>query len=75
MTTTTQIAQNQLILTFDNTAMMSTVKKMLSFMQGVTITTPRKKKLNGIDRALLDIKEGRVYKAESLDDLFNQLDA
>lgn len=75
MTTTTQIAQNQLILTFDNTAMMSTVKKMLSFMQGVTITTPRKKKLNGIDRALLDIKEGRVHKAESLDDLFNQLDA
>lgn len=75
MTTTTQIAQNQLILTFDNTAMMSTVKKMLSFIQGVTITTPRKKKLNGIDRALLDIKEGRVHKAESLDDLFNQLDA
>lgn len=75
MTTTTQIAQNQLILTFDNTAMMSTVKKMLSFMQGVTITTPRKKKLNGVDRALLDIKEGRVHKAESLDDLFNQLDA
>lgn len=47
----------------------------ITFMQGVTITTPRKKKLSGIDRALLDIKEGRVHKAESLDDLFNQLDA
>ena len=73
MPTSTQITQNQLILTFDNTAMMSTVKKMLSFMQGVTITTPRKKKLNGVDRALLDIKEGRVYKAESVDDMFKQI--
>ncbi|MDO4211946.1 MAG: hypothetical protein Q4D23_09590 [Bacteroidales bacterium] len=75
MPTTTQIAQNQLILTFENASIMSAVKKMLSFMQGVTVTTPRKKKLNGVDQALLDIKEGRVYHAESLDDLFNQLDA
>lgn len=47
----------------------------ITFMQGVTITTPRKKELNAVDQALLDIKEGRVHKAESLDDLFNQLDA
>lgn len=73
MPTTTQIAQNQLILTFENTSLMRTVKKMLSFMQGVTITTPRKKKLNRVDQALLDIKEGRVYKAESLEDLIKQL--
>lgn len=75
MPTTTQIAQNQLILTFENASIMSAVKKMLSFMQGVTVTTPRKKKLNAVDQALLDIKEGRVYHAESLDDLFKQLDA
>ena len=73
MATSTQIAPNQLILTFDNNAIMSTVKKMLSLIQGVTITVPRKKKLNGIDRALLDIKEGRVYKAESVDDMFKQI--
>ena len=75
MPTSTQITQNQLILTFEDTSVMRTVKKMLSFMQGVSITTPRKKKLNGVDQALLDIKEGRVYRAESLEDLFNQLDA
>lgn len=73
MATSTQIAPNQLIVTFDNIGIMNTVKKMLSLIQGVTVTVPRKKKLNGIDRALLDIKEGRVYKAESLDDLIKQL--
>lgn len=73
MATSTQIAPNQLIVTFDNIGIMNTVKKMLSLIQGVTVTVPRKKKLNGIDRALLDIKEGRVYKAESVDDLIKQL--
>lgn len=73
MATSTQIAPNQLIVTFDNNGIMNTVKKMLSLIQGVTVTVPRKKKLNGIDRALLDIKEGRVYKAESVDDMFKQI--
>lgn len=73
MATSTQIAPNQLIVTFDNIGIMNTVKKMLSLIQGVTVTVPRKKKLNGIDRALLDIKEGRVYKAESVDDMFKQI--
>lgn len=29
--------------------------------------------MSGIDRALKDVEEGRVYKAKDVDDLFNQI--
>ena len=32
-----------------------------------------KKKPTGIDEALLDIKEGRVYKAKNVDDMFKKI--
>ncbi|MBN2776223.1 MAG: hypothetical protein JXR36_01190 [Bacteroidales bacterium] len=32
-----------------------------------------KKKMSGIDEALLDIKEGRVYKAKNTDDMFKKI--
>ena len=31
------------------------------------------KKKNGLDEALEDIEEGRVYDAESVDDMFKQI--
>lgn len=35
----------------------------------------RKRRKNGLDQALDDINHGRVYKADSVDDLFKQLEA
>lgn len=31
------------------------------------------KRISGIDKALKDVEEGRVYKAKNVDDLFNQI--
>ena len=45
--------------------------RTLSKKMGWTIKRQRK---NGIDRALDDIKAGRVYEARSVDDLFEQLE-
>ena len=45
--------------------------RTLSKKMGWTIKRPRK---SGIDRALDDIKAGRVYEAKSVDDLFDQLE-
>ena len=36
--------------------------------------TIRPKKKSGIDKALEDVKEGRVYKAKDADDLISQID-
>ena len=41
------------------------VKKM-----GWTIDT---QPMSGLDEALKDVEEGRVYKAKDVDDLFNQI--
>lgn len=41
------------------------VKKM-----GWSIET---KRISGIDKALKDVEEDRVYKAKNVDDLFNQI--
>ena len=45
--------------------------RTLSKKMGWTIKRPRK---SGIDRALDDVKAGRVYEAKNVDDLFEQLE-
>ncbi|MDO5524758.1 MAG: hypothetical protein Q4F85_01555 [Prevotella sp.] len=45
--------------------------KTLSKKMGWTIKRKRK---TGIERALDDVKAGRVYEAKSVNDLFEQLD-
>lgn len=39
-------------------------------MEYHTVEIPRRA---GLDEAIEDIKEGRVYKAESVDDMMNQI--
>ena len=64
----------QLILQFEDTRVMNRLIKVIELMKGVSIvnviSTPKK---SGLDAALDDVKEGRVYKAESTDDLFKQI--
>lgn len=63
-----------MIVTFDDVSIMQQVKKTISLMRGVkSVTIPRKKKVCGIDRALKDVEEGRVYHADSVDDMFKQI--
>ena len=44
-----------------------------SKMATAAITMPRKKRMCGLDRALKDVEEGRVYRAESVEDMFKQI--
>lgn len=67
-------AANQMIVTFDDVSIMQQVKKAISLMRGVkSVTIPRQKKVCRIDRALKDVEEGRVYHADSVDDMFKQI--
>lgn len=40
----------------------------------MTTRTSGSRRKSGLDEALDDIKQGRVYKADSVDDLFRQLE-
>ena len=68
------MTMKQLILQFEDTRVMNRLIKVIELMKGVSIvnviSTPKK---SGLDAALDDVKEGRVYKAESTDDLFKQI--
>lgn len=44
---------------------------MIELMNGVTVVEPTPK--SGLDKALEDVKAGRVYKAKDVDDLFKQI--
>ena len=64
----------QLVLQFENASVMNRLIKVSELMKGVSIveviSTPKK---SGLDAALEDVKEGRMYKAEGTDDFFKQI--
>ena len=68
------MTMKQLILQFEDTRVMNRLIKVIELMKGVSIvnviSTPKK---SGLDAALEDVKEGRLYKAKSTDDLFKQI--
>ena len=49
-------------------------KKLVKLLEALSLAgaTVEKKK-NGLDEALEDIEEGRVFEAESVDDMFKQI--
>lgn len=65
---------NQMVVTFDDVSVMQQVKKTLALVRGVkSISMPRKKRVCGLDRALKDVKEGRVTQWNSLEEMFDTL--
>lgn len=73
-TSAIQPQANQMIVTFDDVSVMKQVKKTLALIKGVkSVTMPRKKRMCGLDRALKDVEEGRVYHADSVEDMFRQI--
>lgn len=62
----------QLTLIFENASVKKRLLKVLELINGVTVITKEKQK-KGLDRALDDVKAGRVYKAKNANDLFNQI--
>lgn len=63
-----------LTVSFEDISMLKDIKKAISMVRGVTkVSVPRRKHLTGIEQAVHDIEKGRVYHAESVDDMFRQI--
>lgn len=74
MASVQSIQPNQMIVTFDDVNLMPQVKKAIALMRGVKgVAMPRAKKLSAIDQSLKEVREGKLYEAKDLDDLFSQL--
>lgn len=65
----------QLVLNISDPSVLPTLRKVVKAFNGVTIARPAKEKKAkcGLDEALEDVREGRVYSAESTDDLFMKI--
>ena len=64
----------QLVLNISDPSVLPTLKKVVKAFNGVTIAPKKEKKAKcGLDEALEDVREGRVYAAESTDDLFHKI--
>ena len=55
--------------------MLDQIRQAISLLRGVTSVTLTRKPKTGMDRAIEDIEKGRVYEANSVEDLINQCKA
>ena len=62
----------QLIIDIENQDIIPSLRKILNAIDGVSIRRVRKKK-SRIEEADEDIAKGRVYQADSVDDMFKQI--
>lgn len=63
----------QLIINIEDKSMLPHLKKILGALNGVSIAKPVKNGRTGFEEAMEDIREGRVYKAASVKDMFSQI--
>lgn len=63
----------QLTINIEDKSMVPHLKKILEAMQGISIAKPQRRCKTGIEEAYDDIKAGRVYRAECVDDMFKSI--
>ena len=70
------VLENQMIVCVEDSSMLKELKRAISLMRGVTkVTIPRRKKLySAYELSMRDLKEGRVYDYESLNDLIKEIE-
>ena len=65
----------QLTVSIEDVSKLEQIKQAISLIRGVSSVTLKRQRKNGMDRAIEDLKNGRVYEAKSLEDLINQCKA
>ncbi len=65
----------QLTVSIEDDSKLEQIKQAISLIRGVSSVTLKRQRKNGMDRAIEDLKNGRVYEAKSVEDLINQCKA
>ncbi|MBO7599129.1 MAG: hypothetical protein IKP73_13980 [Bacteroidales bacterium] len=61
----------QLAVSIEDVSLLEPIRQAIALLRGVTDVSLIKRK-TGLDRAIEDIKKGRVYTATSVEDLIKQ---
>lgn len=65
----------QLTVSIDDASMLDQIRQAISLLRGVTSVTLKRRTKTGMDLAIDDINNGRVYEADSVEDLIKQCKA
>lgn len=65
----------QLTVSIEDVSMLDQIRQAISLLRGVTSVTLKRQAKTGMDRAIDDIKNGRVYEASSVENLIKQCKA
>jgi len=65
----------ELTVNIEDPSMIEQIKQAISMLKGVASVTMKKKRRTGMERAVEDIEQGRIYEAESVEDLIIQCEA
>ena len=65
----------QLTVSVEDVSMLDQIRQAISMLRGVSSVTLKRQTKTGMDRAIDDIKNGRVYEADSVEDLIKQCKA
>lgn len=65
----------ELTVNIEDPSMIEQIKQAISMLKGVSSVTMKKKRRTGMERAVEDIEQGRIYEAESVEDLISQCKA
>lgn len=63
----------QIIINVEDKSILRSLRKILSSLNGVSIVKSVRKRKSGLDEALEDVKEGRVYTAENSEEMFKHI--
>lgn len=65
----------QLTVSIEDVSMIDQIRQAISLLKGVTSVTLKRRTKTGMDCAIEDIEQGRVYEASSVEDLIKQCKA
>ncbi len=65
----------QLTVSVEDVSMLDQIRQAISMVRGVSSVSLKRQTKTGMDRAIDDIKNGRVYEADSVEDLIKQCKA
>lgn len=65
----------QIVLNIEDESMVSGLRKILSNLKGVTIASTKKQSKGTLEKAIKEVRSGKIIKANSVQDLITQLES
>ena len=66
---------SELVVQVDDVSIFPDIEKAISMLRGVVSVSLKRTKKSGLEKAIEEVKAGKLYEADSVDDLMKQLNS